>query len=196
MAKVTRSTDETHVEAVLEPGTGTTNLDVGPAEPSGVDPELPPALLEHLLDTLATHARLDLGVEAEGDLEHHLAEDVAIVLGRALRDEIDVDGIQRIGAARIPMDEALVEATLDVVDRPYYASDLDEVHTLLDHVFRTMAHEARLTLHLETRRGTDPHHVVEAAAKATGTALHEALQPRDEVLSTKGSVDLETGEDP
>lgn len=195
MPEITRRTDETQVRVQLEPGTGETDIQVGETRPSGADPRIPPGFLAHMVDTLATYARLDVTLEAEGDLEHHLAEDVAIALGRALRQAVDVDRVARVGTGLVPMDDALVEVAVDVVDRPYYHGDLDEVHTLWNHVFRTLAHEARLTLHVVTRRGTDTHHVVEAAAKAAGAALHEALQPRDDVLSTKGSVDLQ-GDDP
>lgn len=194
MAEITRRTDETRVQVRLEPGSGKTDIQVGEARPSGADPRVTPEFLAHVVDTLATYARLDVTLEAEGDLEHHLAEDVAIALGQALRDEVDPDRVARVGTGLVPMDDALVEVAVDVVDRPYYRGDLDDVHALWNHVLRTLAHEARLTLHVVTRRGTDTHHVVEAAAKALGTALHQAVQPRDEVLSTKGSVDLE--EDP
>lgn len=194
MANVTRRTKETTIECTLTWGTGESDVTIEPAEPTGVDPRVPAGFLTHMVETLARYSDLDIALTATGDNEHHLAEDVAIVLGQALREEVDVHRVQRVAHAVVPFDEALCFAAVDVVDRPYYAGDLAEVHTLWEHWFRTLAHEARLTLHLETRRGVDAHHIVEGHVKALGLALRRALAPRDEVLSTKGEARYD-GED-
>lgn len=193
MTTLERETTETRVTVTLERGTGESKITIEPAAPTGVEARVTSPFLTHMLETFARYSGLDLAVEAEGDLEHHLVEDVAITLGRALRETVDVDRVQRVGHAYVPFDEALVVAAVDVVDRPYYRGDLGEVHPLWDHFLRSLAHEARVTLHVEVRRGRDPHHVVEGAVKATARALQLALAPRDEVLSTKGEVQLEEG---
>ncbi len=195
MASVTRETKETTIECSLDRGTGEADVTIASAPPTGVDPSIPAGFLTHMVETLARYSDLDITLTAEGDNEHHLAEDVAIVLGRTLREAVDVHRVERVAHAFVPFDEALCFAAVDIVDRPYYRGDLSDVHTLWHHWFRTLAHEARLTLHLETRRGVDAHHIVEGHVKALGLALRRALRPRDEVLSTKGEARYDDGED-
>ncbi|MGH7502535.1 MAG: imidazoleglycerol-phosphate dehydratase [Longimicrobiales bacterium] len=156
-------------------------------EPSlGVHTPYP--FLDHMLTTLARYAGLALHIEASGDLRHHVVEDVAITLGCALREEIPT-ACSRYGHAVIPMDDALVEASLDAGGRAWYEGRLPSL--LYEHFFRSFAHNAGITLHLRVRRGRDRHHIVEAAFKAAGLALRAALQPTGAVFSTKGAVVLQ-----
>lgn len=147
--------------------------------------------LDHMLTTFARYSGLQLVVQAEGDLRHHLIEDVAIALGLALRDEIP-ESCARYGDAVVVMDDALVEVALDAGGRPYYEGPLPS--GLYDHFFRSLADNAALTLHVLVRRGRDRHHIVEAAVKALGLALRTALAPGQAVFSTKGSVRIEREE--
>jgi len=144
-------------------------------------------VLDHMLVTLARYSGLNLAVTAVGDLRHHLIEDVAIALGLALRDAVPVT-CRRYGAALVPMDDALVEAAVDVGGRFYYRGGLPS--TLYEHFFRSLAENAGLTLHLRVLRGRDRHHIVEAAFKAAGFALSQALAEGDTVFSTKGGVHI------
>lgn len=195
MVTMERRTGETRVTVEVDlAGPGTADVSIGEAAASGVDARIPPAFLSHVLGTLAKHGGFHIRVEAEGDLEHHLVEDVAITLGQALRSAVDVGRIRRMGHAIVPFDEALCLAAVDLVDRPYYQGDLDVVHPLWGHWFRSLAHEARVTLHLRTMAGSDPHHIVEGHAKALARALRMALEPSEDHPSTKGSVELR--EDP
>lgn len=150
------------------------------------------AFLDHMLVTLARYAGVGLEVEAAGDLRHHLVEDVAITLGTALRTALP-DACARYGAATIPMDEALVDATLDAGGRFYYRGPIPS--KLYDHFLRSFAEHAHMTLHVRVLRGTDRHHIVEAAFKAVGMALRQALAPGGAVFSTKGAVRLHIEED-
>lgn len=175
MIRIRRDTRETDVRVavVRSSGEGLADVDTG---------EL---FLDHMLETLARYAGLELEVRATGDLEHHLLEDVAITLGTALRELIPPTSA-RYGEATVPMDDALVQAALDAGGRHYYEGPLPD--TLHDHFFRSLADAARWTLHLRVLRGVDPHHVVEASFKATGLALRQAFRDTGAVFSTKGSV--------
>lgn len=144
--------------------------------------------LDHMLVTLARYAGLDLSVEASGDLTHHLVEDVAIALGAALAAFLPPT-CARYGDRVVPMDDALVHVAIDVGGRPYYAGRLPSA--LYDHWFRSFADNARATLHVRVLRGRDRHHVIEAAFKALGLALRQALAESGAVFSTKGAVSME-----
>jgi imidazoleglycerol-phosphate dehydratase len=176
MATLIRETRETRVRVTLEPS-------------SVLEPEITIAtsdpFLDHMLNTFARYAGLTLVVEAGGDLPHHLSEDVAITIGEALRRTLP-EGIARYGERTVPMDDALVQAVVDAGSRAYYAGFLPARRW--DHWFHSFANAARLTLHLRVLRGRDRHHVVEAAFKATGLALRQALTPGGAVFSTKGAV--------
>jgi imidazoleglycerol-phosphate dehydratase len=162
---------------------------------------------DHMLASLSRHSLIDLTVRAEGDTHvdaHHTVEDVAIVLGQALRQALgDKVGIRRFGDAIVPLDEALVQAAVDVAGRPYC------VHTgepegqeyvligghytgsLTRHVLETFAFRAEIALHVRVLAGRDPHHIVEAQFKAVARALRDAvaLDPREGgVPSTKGTL--------
>lgn len=141
--------------------------------------------LDHMLETLARYAGITVEVEAEGDLQHHLVEDVAITVGRCLREEVP-EKAARYGWSQVPMDEALVEAALDLGGRAHYEGRLPS--DLYEHFLRSLAMNLEATLHVRVLRGRDRHHVVEAAVKAAGLALRQALQEGGAVFSTKGSV--------
>lgn len=173
MSRLERKTNETTIVASVEIGTG------------AYDVRIDDRFLAHMVETLARYSGLDIELEATGDLRHHLVEDVAIVLGQALKEELP-EGIARFGSALIPMDEALVQAAIDVGGRPYYVGKLPS--KLYTHFLHSFANNLGATLHVRVLRGSDRHHVVEAAIKATGMALRQALAPRDEVFSTKGAV--------
>jgi imidazoleglycerol-phosphate dehydratase len=147
--------------------------------------------LDHMLVTLARYAGLGLQVEATGDLRHHLVEDVAIALGLALKEDLPATAT-RFGSALVPMDEALVQAAIDVGGRPFYVGKLP-VH-LYEHFLQSLAVNLGATLHVRVIRGRDRHHIIEAAVKATGLALRQALVVGDSVFSTKGSVTLDWGD--
>ncbi len=173
MSTVTRKTRETEVSVTLTRGTGVGEVETG--QP----------FLDHMLVSLARHSGLDLQVHATGDLKHHTLEDVAITLGEAL-GALAREPIARYAHQVVAMDDALVAATLDAGGRTFYCGPVPS--SLYEHFFRSLCDHARVTLHLEVRRGRDRHHVIEAAFKATGSALRQALAPAGEVFSTKGEV--------
>jgi imidazoleglycerol-phosphate dehydratase len=162
---------------------------------------------DHMLASLARHALVDLTVHAEGDVHvdaHHTVEDVAIVLGDALREALgDKSGIRRFGSSLVPLDEALVQCAVDVSGRPYCVHTGEPegqayvviggsyVGSLTRHVFESLASHAGIALHVRVLSGRDPHHIVEAQFKAVARALREAvaLDPREGgVPSTKGTL--------
>ena len=176
MSKLARQTKETTIVAEVRIGAGEADVRSGDR------------FLAHMVETLARYAGLDVTLEATGDLRHHLVEDVAIVLGTALADEVP-ERSTRYGWAQVPMDEALVEAAIDVGGRPYYVGKLPS--KLYTHFLHSFATNLGATLHVRVLRGSDRHHVVEAAIKATGLALRQALVEGDAVFSTKGAVQVE-----
>ena len=184
MTTVVRETRETRVRVELERLNGTG--DPGVPVDRGIDTGEP--FLDHMLITLARYSGLRLAVQARGDLRHHLIEDVAISLGEALRREIP-EQAARYGDRSVPMDDALVQVALDLGGRPYYHGPLPS--SLYDHWMRSFSDHARITLHVRVIRGRDRHHVVEAAFKALGLALRQALVEGEAVFSTKGTVALE-----
>lgn len=141
--------------------------------------------LTHMLETWARYAGVGLRVQATGDLKHHLIEDVAITLGAAVREVLPAHAA-RYGHSVIPMDEALVEVALDLGGRPFYEGPIPS--SLYDHWMRSFADNAQCTLHIVVRRGSDRHHIVEAAFKAMGLCVRDALKDSGAVFSTKGSV--------
>jgi imidazoleglycerol-phosphate dehydratase len=149
--------------------------------------------LDHMLVTWARYSGLALSVQAAGDLRHHLIEDVAITLGLALKDQLPA-ACRRYGHAVIPMDDALVEAAIDVGGRAYYRGRLPS--SLYEHFLRSLSDNAAFTLHVRVLRGRDRHHIVEAAIKATALALRDALMTTDAVFSTKGVVQFDRDGEP
>ncbi|MGH7623374.1 MAG: imidazoleglycerol-phosphate dehydratase [Gemmatimonadaceae bacterium] len=178
MTTVVRNTRETQIRIDLAPGTGV----------AVVDTTVP--FLDHMLVTLSRYASLDLTLTARGDFRHHLIEDVAIALGAAIAALVPARAA-RYGDRVIPMDDALVHVSLDLGGRPYYCGPLPS--DLYDHWFRSFSDHAHATVHVRVLRGRDRHHIVEAAFKALGVALREALGADGGagVFSTKGAVGLE-----
>jgi len=160
--------------------------------------------LDHMLTAFARHALVDLAVQAQGDLHidfHHTTEDVGIVLGQALAEAVgDKRGIRRYGHAVVPMDEALVDAALDLSGRPFLAwsvaferDKIGEMDTeLFEEFFRALAMNALMTLHVTQRAGRNAHHVAEACFKAVARAVRAATEtdPRapGAIPSTKGAL--------
>lgn len=147
---------------------------------------------DHMLQQLAFHAGLDLRLEGVGDLEtgdHHTVEDTMRVFGEALDQALgDRRGLTRYGEARVPMDEALAHAVVDLSGRATAQIAVEPDEGMVAHAFTSLVQTARITLHV-TATGENAHHVAEAAFKAVGRALHQALTPDGSfVHSTKGSL--------
>ena len=176
MSKLKRETRETRIVCRVRKGTGSADVEVADR------------FLAHMVETLARYASLDVELEATGDLRHHLVEDVAITLGLALKDEVP-EKAARYGWAVVPMDEALAEAAVDLGGRPYYVGRTPA--KLYTHFLHSFATNLGATVHVRIVRGEDRHHMVEAAVKAVGLSLRQALAEGDQVFSTKGSVTLE-----
>jgi len=191
-AEIDRTTGETdiHVSLALD-GDGSGQRDTGVG------------FLDHMLDLLARHGRMDLTVHARGDLQtgaHHTVEDVGICIGQALDQALgDRAGIVRYGQATVPMDESRASCAIDISGRglcafeatlpPGAIGNFD--HELAEEFFRALASNAKLTLHLTVETGTNAHHVIEAAFKALARALRTAtaLDPTEHgVPSTKGTL--------
>ncbi|HEX6516336.1 MAG TPA: imidazoleglycerol-phosphate dehydratase HisB [Nocardioidaceae bacterium] len=198
-ARIERETKESKVLVELDlDGTGRADVSTGVG------------FYDHMLSSFARHSLVDLTVSADGDTHvdgHHTVEDTAIVLGDALREALgDKVGIRRFGDALVPLDEALVQCAVDVSGRPYcvHTGEPDAqafvsiggtgapyAGSLTRHVLETLAHHARIALHVRVLSGRDPHHLVEAQFKAVARALRDAVgfDPRETgVPSTKGSL--------
>ncbi len=191
-SRIERGTQETQVVLSLGldgTGAGTRSTGVG--------------FFDHMLDLLARHGRLDLDVQVTGDLQtggHHTVEDTGIVLGQALDQALaDRRGIFRYGHAVVPMDEARASCSIDISGRPFVAftaalppgATASFDHELTEEFFRAVANAARLTLHVDVERGTNAHHMIEAAFKAFARALRQAvaIDPTETgVPSTKGTL--------
>ncbi|MEO6865878.1 MAG: imidazoleglycerol-phosphate dehydratase [Gemmatimonadaceae bacterium] len=175
---VERATRETKIRLEVQRGEGKGDITTG----------VP--FLDHMMVTFARYAGLDVMLRAQGDLRHHTIEDVAIAMGAAVAGVIS-ESATRYGERTIPMDEALVQACIDMGGRPYYRGPLPS--GLYDHWMRSFADNAKATVHLRVLRGTDRHHIVEAAFKALGLAIRDAMQDTGgtAVFSTKGSVSLD-----
>lgn len=192
-ATISRATAETDIEV-------TVNLDgSGRAEVStGI------GFFDHMLTAFARHGRIDLAVRVAGDLQvdgHHTVEDAGIVIGQALAEALgEKAGITRYGSAFVPMDEALVLAALDIsgrgqlhwaVEVPFgMVGDFDT--QLAREFFIALAANAGITLHVRQQAGDNVHHIFEAAFKACGRALRQAVAIdaalAGEVPSTKGCL--------
>lgn len=190
-ASLGRQTKETDISVTVNlDGTGQTNIDTGIG------------FFDHMLDAFGRHSLLDLTITAKGDLEidaHHTVEDVGISLGQAIAKALgDKRGIQRFGQAAVPLDEALVDAVIDLSGRAFLAWNvtferpmLGEMDTqLVEEFFRAFAGNSLMTLHVRQLAGHNAHHVAEAAFKAVARALRNAIavEPRiaGQVPSTKG----------
>ncbi len=188
-----RETKETRIRLSLEldgDGAGARRTGVG--------------FLDHMLDLLARHARIDLDVAATGDLHtgaHHTVEDVGIVFGQALDEALgDRAGIYRYGHSVVPMDEARALCAIDISGRPLCVVSAPALspgetggfeHELLEEFFRAVANNARMTLHIDVQAGTNAHHIIEVSFKAFARALRAAIaiDPTESgVPSTKGTL--------
>jgi imidazoleglycerol-phosphate dehydratase len=186
--KISRKTKETDIQLELNlDGTGVTDIITGIG------------FFDHMLNSFARHAEFDLKLRAEGDLcvdEHHLIEDIGIVLGKALAEALgDMTGTARFGEARIPMDEALADVALDIGGRSYLVLKADFAAPqvghfstqLVRHFFETLASNAKITLHASVC-GDNDHHKIEALFKAFAYALKRAVKIEGkDVKSTKGT---------
>ncbi len=188
-AEVSRKTRETEVYVKV-------NLDgMGEAESkTGF------AFIDHMVVSIATHSLIDTIAKAEGDLKHHVAEDVAICLGEAIRKALrDSAGIRRFGYAIVPMDCSLAFAALDLAKRPYAKVDLKLEGNVIEdtasedvyHFLEALASSLQASVHIWVQYGKNDHHKVEAAFKALALSLREAvsLDPRRSgVPSAKGLI--------
>jgi imidazoleglycerol-phosphate dehydratase len=195
-AELSRETSESSIELSLNlDGTGT----------SQISTSVP--FFDHMLTAFAKHSLVDLTVRASGDVEidvHHTVEDIGIVLGKAIKVALgDKSGISRYGDALVPLDEALVQAVVDVSGRPYLVHSGEpagfEFHligghftgSMVRHVFEAITFHAGITVHLTVLGGRDPHHIAEAEFKAFARAFRQAVAPDARVAgvpSTKGAL--------
>ncbi|TFD76272.1 imidazoleglycerol-phosphate dehydratase HisB [Cryobacterium fucosi] len=196
VAHLQRETSESSIDLTLNlDGTGV----------SDVQTSVP--FYDHLLTAFAKHSLTDLTVRARGDIEidvHHTVEDIGIVLGQAIREALgDKSGISRYGDALVPLDEALVQAVVDISGRPYLVHLGEpagfEFHligghftgSMVRHVFEAISFNAGLTVHITVQGGRDPHHIAEAEFKAFARAFRQAkaLDPLvSGIPSTKGAL--------
>jgi imidazoleglycerol-phosphate dehydratase len=191
-AKIERKTRETAISVELElDGSGVSRI------------QTPLGFLSHMVDQIARHGLIDLTVRAEGDVDidgHHTTEDLGIVFGTALREAIgEPIGIERYGAATIPMDEARVNVALDLSGRAYFVwhvpmpkAKIGDFDTELAEIFfEAVARSARMNLHVVLETGDNLHHIVEACFKAFARALRRAITRDPRVVgvaSTKGTL--------
>jgi imidazoleglycerol-phosphate dehydratase len=190
-ARIERKTRETEVVVSLDLDGGDISAQTGVG------------FLDHMLELLGRHGRLGLEVKASGDLEtgaHHTVEDVGLAFGEALDQALgDRARIRRYGYTAVPMDEALGMCAIDISGRPLclFGADLPPVSIagfdaeLAEEFFRAVASNAKLTLHIGTRYGSNAHHMIEACFKAFARALREAVAidpDEDGIPSTKGTL--------
>jgi imidazoleglycerol-phosphate dehydratase len=190
---VKRTTKETSVEVSVDlDGNGAASISTGIG------------FLDHMLDLLARHSRIDLAVAAKGDLhvdQHHTTEDVGIAIGQAVKQSLgSMKGIARYADVHVPMDDALTRVAIDLSGRPFLVFNVefsrDKVGTfdteLVGEWFKAFAMNAGVTLHVETFYGSNDHHIAESCFKGLARALRAAVafDPRaaGEVPSTKGSL--------
>jgi imidazoleglycerol-phosphate dehydratase/histidinol-phosphatase len=182
-ADVARTTKETKIDL---------HVDLDDASESAIDTGVP--FFTHVLEALSLHGGIGIRLTVQSDGNpHHVVEDVGIALGMALRTVItNTGGVKRFGSASIPMDDSLATVAIDAAGRSYLvfnatiASAVDGIDaSLVRHFVQSLASHAMLTIHVNAY-GTDDHHTIEAIFKALGVALSDALQPREEVRSTKG----------
>lgn len=153
-----------------------------------VEVDMPDPFFTHMVETLSRYASLDMRLSAAGDLRHHIVEDAALALGAAIRKAMGSVPVERFGWAAVPMDEALVLSAVDLGGRPWCSVELGRVDPMHSHFMRSLASEGRFAFHSKGLSPGEEHHTVEAAYKSLGLALRQALRPRAEDLSTKGTV--------
>lgn len=155
--------------------------------------------LDHMLESFAKHALIDLNITCDGDIhidDHHSVEDIGIVLGQALREAIyPIENVERFGSAVIVMDEAAVSCDLDLSNRPFLVYEVEVSGKigefdaeLAEEFFRAVIFNAGITAHIILQRGKNKHHIIEAAFKSLAVALRRALMRNERagVPSTKG----------
>ncbi|MGI9577668.1 MAG: imidazoleglycerol-phosphate dehydratase HisB [Microthrixaceae bacterium] len=186
-----RKTAETDITVEVDvDGTGSTSCVTG----------LP--FFDHMLDQLGRHSGMDLTVRAEGDIAvdaHHTVEDTGILVGAVLAEALgDKAGVRRFASLRVPLDEAVVEAVLDLSGRPFLHYEIDPPGVkilgdppfdpqLMEEFWRAFVGSAGITLHMELVRGQNTHHIIEASVKAVARALRDAVRVEGGgVPSTKG----------
>ena len=189
LSRITRKTKETEVELELElDGRGDAAIQTG----------IP--FLDHMLHLFAAHGYFDLKIKAQGDLDvdqHHTVEDIGICLGQAFREAVQQrPQVRRFGSARVPMDEALAQVTVDLSNRPFLHFQVQFSPggaalepQLVKEFWRAVSVHGGLTLHITVPYGENTHHIMEAIFKAAGRALDQATQPEPRakgVPSTKG----------
>ena len=192
-AEIVRNTNETKIRVVINlDGSGRQKLATG----------IP--FLDHMLDQIASHGLIDLGVEADGDLQidaHHTVEDIGIAIGQALAQAIgNKSGIRRYGHAYVPLDESLSRVVIDFSGRPYLEFQVPFVRAtsgtfdldLVREFFQGLVNHAKISLHIDNLRGENAHHQCETVFKAFGRALRMAAEqdPRaaGTIPSTKGTL--------
>jgi len=192
-ASVKRTTKETDVAVAVDlDGSGAASIATGIG------------FLDHMLDLLARHSRIDLDIKAKGDLhvdQHHTTEDVGIALGQAIKKALgDMKGITRYADVHVPMDETLTRVAIDISGRPFLVFNVEFVRAkigtfdtaLVQEWFQALAVNAALTLHVATLYGSNDHHIAESCFKGLARALRTAIaiDPRaaHEVPSTKGTL--------
>ena len=196
VAHLQRETSESSIDLSIDlDGTGT----------SEIHTSVP--FFDHMLTAFSKHSLIDLVIRASGDTAidvHHTVEDIGIVLGKAIREALgDKAGIARFGDAIVPLDEAIVQAVVDVSGRPFLVHSGEpagfEFHligghftgSMVRHVFEAITVNAGLTVHITVLGGRDPHHIAEAEFKAFARALRQAVAPDARVSgipSTKGAL--------
>jgi len=196
VASIKRATSESSIELSINlDGTGT----------SDIHTSVP--FYDHMLTAFSKHSLIDLTVTATGDTDidvHHTVEDIGIALGLAIKQALgDKSGISRYGDALVPLDEALVQAVVDISGRPYLVHTGEpagfEMHligghftgSMVRHVFEAITFNAGLTVHITVLGGRDPHHIAEAEFKAFARAMRKAVEPDARVTgipSTKGAL--------
>ncbi len=193
IAQVTRNTNETQITVKINlDGTGQCKFDTG----------VP--FLEHMMDQIGRHGLIDLDIQCKGDLhidDHHTTEDIGITLGQAFAQAVgDKKGIRRYGHAYVPLDEALSRVVIDFSGRPTLIKHVDYRRAriggfdvdLFDEFFHGFVNHALVTLHLDSLRGKNAHHIAETVFKAFGRALRMALEPDERMTgvipSTKGTL--------
>jgi len=190
MIELSRETKETQISVKLELyGQGKSKIDTGVG------------FLDHMLEALSKHSHINLEVSCKGDThidDHHSVEDVAIVIGQALKKELyPIKNIERYGNATVVMDEASVTCDLDISNRPFLVFEMPEIMQgkigtfdveLVEEFFRAFTFNASLTLHLICNRGRNKHHIAEASFKALAVALRRGATINENagIPSTKG----------
>ncbi len=190
-ATISRTTGETSIDLILEvDGTGNVSAETG----------VP--FLDHMVDALGRHGRMDIDLQAKGDAAmdpHHTVEDVGIVIGQAIRQALgDRKGIERYAHAYAPLDEALARVVIDISGRPFleFRAEMPEAvigtdfaASLIEEFWRSVAMNSGITMHVDLLRARNSHHAAEAIFKAAAVALRQAVRqtgPTDAIPSTKG----------